>query len=1180
MVADASPQESPRRAPRRAARRWLLATALLFVLVAGAFTLRERWTSPLLAHAARSWARAALGGELTVARVSGSLWRDLVLEGVSLTGGRGPLREVRDARLELRYSLRGALRGEPELLVRVEGRGFELAAPTEAAGARAELADLRLELELAEVRLRRPGGETLVFDRLQASGRLLPGEARIAAAELAAGPNRVHVRDARLDLSATDELALARGLRGELSARLPEASLLARALALPLRAAELDLACANGCAQVTGRLELEGGRLELARGELVLPADGAWGAMQLDLELAGEFTDVAPLARSLGQDIAGGWRGAIEVSGPLVAPAGRFVGHGEALRVRGASLGTVEVDVTTDGEGVRFESCEIDGPALTAVLRGGLRLAPLAFDDLVFNASADAPALDELLGFPCARAFVHARLSGPFATPSGEFEASAGDAALGRLRLNDVEARGRIVAGTLEVAELHLTSGESTLEASGRVQRAGSGLTAELETLALLWRDSRVDLERGARLSYAPGSLALEDVALTSSGGAGRAEIALQHDPLGTRARLSFERYDAGGLLAPFLPRGLGAGRVHGSVQGALGSQPASEETALALDLALEGWRVGERWPELSALLRGEFDGRELDLARFELASAADEAPRLSGSIRVPCELARPLALAAGPVELRLEAASEDLVRTLARFGLEPGPTRTGPCTLALELAGEWTRLAGRAALAAEEVTLGSEATARSADLVAELELGERFRLVEAVLSAPSGTIRVAGEADCVLDVPRWRTDRFALLDAPLDLEAKLDLADIGWVAGLSSDLRRTAGQLAGTVRIAGTALAPSFHGALELREGELRLSGSATPVRAVAANIALEDDVVRIVELAGEVGGAPVRVQGTLEPFGPFRRFDLEVAGENLLLARDAHLRLRADAALSVRGTPSRLAIGGELALAEARYQTEISPIEELVRAARRDEPAPPGRFTLWPDGFLADAELALHLVGPRTFEYRSNLLEASLRPDLWLRGTGAFPVLEGPAYVERATFELPSGTWKLTSGLLTFRPENVKKPELALTAELRVQRHTVRAVVTGPLGPEAEVTLSSSPPLALDDLRALALTGQLPVGRGEERSTAAMEALAVFLARDALVRWFGGDASDAESLLERFEIDVGAKPSRSGQPTGRVLFYLKPESRRSGRATYLTAEIDEYDRVNYAFGWVFRPR
>ena len=87
-------------------------------------------------------------------------------------------------------------------------------------------------------------------------------------------------------------------------------------------------------------------------------------------------------------------------------------------------------------------------------------------------------------------------------------------------------------------------------------------------------------------------------------------------------------------------------------------------------------------------------------------------------------------------------------------------------------------------------------------------------------------------------------------------------------------------------------------------------------------------------------------------------------------------------------------------------------------------------------------------------------------------------------------------------------------------------------------------------------------------------------MEALALFLARDSLVRWFGSNPDDTASLFERFEIDVGAKPSESGQPTGRILFYLKPRDPRSGRATYLSAENDEHDRVNFSVGIVFRPR
>ncbi|NOT29131.1 MAG: hypothetical protein HOP15_01645, partial [Planctomycetes bacterium] len=624
------------------------------------------------------------------------------------------------------------------------------------------------------------------------------------------------------------------------------------------------------------------------------------------------------------------------------------------------------------------------------------------------------------------------------------------------------------------------------------------------------------------------------------------------------------------------------AGRASGRVAGELGGVTPALEFALTL----ADWRVAPAWPPLDAVLRGEFDGRALALERLELGYEDEEAAHVAGTLRVPLDPAQPLGLLPGSVELRLELETRDALRTLRRAGLAPGPSAigtstTGPCRMAADLAGEWHALAGVLSIAAEDVTLGLEAGARTSDFAAELELGERVRVRRAVFSAPSGTIALSGEIDVAPDLPRWLDDRWVLLEAPLALAAKLDLADLSWAAGLSSDLRRVAGQAAGRLAITGNVLRPALAGTLELRAGELRLASLAFPLRSVAADLRFEGETVYVERLVGEVGGAPLSVEGTLEPFGPYPRIDLAVKGERLLLARDAHLLLRADADLVVKGTPSQLSIRGELRLAEGRHTSEISPLEELLKVGKRTQPARPARFSLWNTEPLASAELDVHVVGDpsRAFEYRTNLLAASLRPDVWLRGTGAYPVLEGPVYVEEASLSLPSGKLALSSGLLTFRREAPLRPDVAFTAEMRVQRHQVRLAATGTLD-ELEVVLSSSPPLPSDDLWVLALTGQLPSERWQDNSSQAMEALALFLARDTLVRWFEQDPSDAEGLLERLEIDVGAKASHSGQPTGRVLFYLRPESRRSGRATYLSAEIDEYDRVNYALGIVFRPR
>ena len=1158
-------------------------------LLALAYVLRERWTGPLVTRVLGDWARREFGAELEIERVGGGWWRDVTLAGVSWRAEKGTLRRVERAHVDVSFEPGGVFRGLPGLAVRVRGEGLELVV----LGATAEPADAgrgelpfepEFSLDLHAIDVLRPGHPVLRIDAVRGGGRWSAARAQLDQLELEAGTNRLALHQAEIDLRAGDWEAFVRGSSGTLKAHLPDARPFAEGL--PIRAADIEAVCASGTAELSGTLELDGGALTVRRGNASLARGAAWAELGLDLELLGEFSDVGPLGRYLGEELAGRWSGSIAVAGPLRAPVGRFTGHGEELVVRGVPLARVDVDLETDGERVRFKRCEISGPELEAVLRGGVRFDPLELEDVVFNLAADEGALANLLPFPCEHAFLHARLSGAPDAPSGTFEASASGLTVGGLRIDDSEARGELVAGGLAVRELHLSSGETTLEAAGTIQRRGAEFAAELSTLALLWRTARVDLEHGARLRFGAGEFSVEGLALAGSGeNGGGARVTLEHRAGHTRGSLEFQDYDAGPVLAPFLRAGQKAGRLRGSLRGELALE--SELSQVALDLEFQGWTLDERWPDLAGRARGAIEGRTLSLEQLVLDCGA-EGLHVEGTLRAPLPPRAALRLAPGPVQLSLLARTNDAAASLRRAGFEPGITATGSSHAALEVTGEWQRLTGSLALAAERVSLGTEASVRVCDLEARLGFGERITLEQAVFAAPSGTIRFSGSVEAPLDVPRALAEPRALFEAPVALDANVDLADITWVAGLSSNVRRTSGQVAGHVSIRGTALEPSFEGRLALREGELRLTHSSTPVHNVAANIVLEGELVRIEALEGEVGGAPVKVSGTIEPFGPFRRMDLALTGQNLLLARDSHLRLRTNAELEISGTPSQLTISGELAIAEGLYTSELSPLQELISPVRRLERLARGereaetsgakRFAIWPSGRLADAELDVHLGGSRTFLYKTNLFEASLRPDAWLRGSGAFPVIEGPVYVENGRVTLPSGVLKLTSGLLSFRREALRDPEVQFSAEMRVQRHDVRATAFGRLD-ALEIELASTPPLATDDLWLLVLTGKLPAARGEEQNSAAMEALAVFLARDALVRWLG-DEDTSENLLERFEIDVGAKTSESGQPTGRVLFYLRPQSRRSGRATYLSAEVDEHDRVNYALGIVFRPR
>ena len=56
--------------------------------------------------------------------------------------------------------------------------------------------------------------------------------------------------------------------------------------------------------------------------------------------------------------------------------------------------------------------------------------------------------------------------------------------------------------------------------------------------------------------------------------------------------------------------------------------------------------------------------------------------------------------------------------------------------------------------------------------------------------------------------------------------------------------------------------------------------------------------------------------------------------------------------------------------------------------------------------------------------------------------------------------------------------------------------------------------------------------------------------------------------------------EYEPGGDITENGNATGRALFYLGAGKGGEGRSTYLAAELDEYDDINYGIGIVFRFR
>jgi translocation and assembly module TamB len=116
-----------------------------------------------------------------------------------------------------------------------------------------------------------------------------------------------------------------------------------------------------------------------------------------------------------------------------------------------------------------------------------------------------------------------------------------------------------------------------------------------------------------------------------------------------------------------------------------------------------------------------------------------------------------------------------------------------------------------------------------------------------------------------------------------------------------------------------------------------------------------------------------------------------------------------------------------------------------------------------------------------------------------------------------------------------------------------------------------EPKITLSSSPPVPDAELLLLVLTGTPPASGEVEAAGAAGSAIAVFLGRGFLGRFFGGGEEAEDMIMDRFETQFGRDITESGDPTIDTQFRLTEDILWKGGTLYLTSEKDRYDDFNY---------
>jgi translocation and assembly module TamB len=1034
--------------------------------------------------------------------------------------------------------------------------------------------DLRLKAGLSHGRL---GVETLDVSLLRSRG--VVSDATVSWSEVLKGNTEGLLRQLSGDFRLTSEdvpalLSLAGVNRLPAGTRIPDHRL------------TLAGRMQNGTLVVPGGELVSGaGSVRIQDLQTTLPLMGAQTPLRVDLRL--QLPDLRAVASLFGlPPLGGSLTGNLSASGRLDRLTGRAELTAAGLAIQGRPLGEVSLRAMAERETIRVESLSVRNGRDRLDARGSFDVSARRFGptriDLQTEAAEDyLPLLVSDGSWPSGKVIGRLEGSGSLREPEFSLDfflerlpAGAWTLMDTRIQAQGAEHRVRIhsAQSSTPLGQIRLAGDLDRFPAEGRFELGLQDLTIAGKGLALT-------LEAPARIRYAtPETVSVSGLRL--GGPQGRVSV---QGTLAVRGRsdLSLQFSELNG--AEWLPKLTG---IPLSVEG-LNAALQIRGSVAAGGISAQGSvrHLGAAGTVLS--YAGRFDlsysGRRLQIAALDLSGPEGHRLSLSGSL--PFDPTGDPVLIPGALDVALTGRAPDfkLVRSLF-----PGwPFAAGSLEADLGLYGSWQAPRGTLRLNGRGLTL-----ARVSGLIppgpyegrvnASLD-GRRLILQEVELEGPHAKLHGQG---VWRDLPAFSEPipGGAAAWGAVSLEGRLVADDLGWMARHFKDIRRVAGRLEVAMKAEGPLSDPDVQADIRLSRGELRPEVDLPPLQALHLNAHLAGRVLSVQSLDGELGGAPFQMSGSIRNLFAAEdqaQVDLRLKGEDLLLLRRQTLRMRADADLRLSGPWERLRLSGTLAFTEGLFGKNLGLAEGLTAGSAKPKAGAGIELFTFADPPLRDMAFDVEIRSRTPFKVKNNLVKGAVRPELHLTGTGEVPALIGRIYLDPCTLFLPAGRMQFDSGIIRFDAADPGRPRLDMSGRAQMIGYDISAVVEGPYD-EPAVFLSSAPPLPDQDLLALVLTGQPPKTPGGE-SVERRQGLnvAVFIGRDVLMRMPGGGATESlQTVLERFDVDVGRAVTRGGDETINARFRLAEGLLQNGDTLYITGEKDVFDQYNAGVRIVFRFR
>jgi translocation and assembly module TamB len=805
---------------------------------------------------------------------------------------------------------------------------------------------------------------------------------------------------------------------------------------------------------------------------------GAGGVLNLDvfahdLSLA-EFGTRMGLGGGRGPTIDGradlvgrakGTTAAPVFSGSVTATHGRvgpmtFANARGGITVTPTELTASRLDLTNGMASYRVSGGLTFHPAAAA----GLRLEAEDVDaQWLTSALSSAPEVTGTIGGAV-------RIDGPLSRPS-----IVGDVALdhGRVngqRIDHAQAHLAPDSGRINIASAEARVNGSHLTASGTIDPAGPlNLRLSAEDLHLM--------DINAALGFpipAEGTFALSgDVRGTMqnpliSGQISARELVVRGEKFATSGSFG---YEAGVLRLSDLQLAQGASRYSLSGEIRSGLQPS---VGLALDV--QNGRVGTVLSaagiKLPAALDGAMDGR-IDLS----GPLEDPSARLSLTLRdatfgaytigegvadltlthqaieidrFEIHPAQGQVAAKGRIDLRgssaVEVSAQDINPDFLRPFFQIDRPLEGRLNFTLQFSGP-TR-DPKAGVSLEAFDAGVSGV--QADRIAALAFYSAGTLTieQGVIS--KGPHKLVTSGTVPIDSTTYAVD----VRAPLQLQLRLQDADLTFLSLVTPKITDASGIVAGEINIGGTMDAPQMAGFLRSSGGRLHYESLRTPLENLNIDLAFSQRQIEVHDLSATLGGGRAAATGVVE-ITDFRPSNIRVniTADHATVDIPGLYNGQVDAALTLNGPAGRPTLAGDATLSEGVVS-----------------PALPGTGV---GGTAPGPDLALdvNVHSGRNTAFSLGAIRAQVQGGIHVGGTFAHPLLSGRVTSPEGEVAFLGSTFRLIDGVAVFSEALGVEPQISARAQQVYGDTIVFLDVSGP-ATHPELTLTASPPRPQEEI------------------------------------------------------------------------------------------------------------